>query len=154
MNSNTEFLRIGPCNIGYKGERIGVTLDSPLMNIEPGFYESICDKAEDQTVCKIITNMKIIISAEVNKINIAFANFYDANGEITGITFGKDVLTTGGELCLSPVFGDDSICYCFPRAVLVPEIVYACKRAKDYYLKIYFEVYEDSEGVLIQKYSR
>ncbi len=154
MNCNAEFLKIGPCSIGYKGKLIGVTLDSPLLNIEPEFYEAKCDQVGGKVIRKIITNMNITVSAEVKQIDNAFANFVDANGKISNVVFGKDVLTTGGELCLAPVFGDDRTWYCFPKAVLIPETVYAYKNTKDHCLKINFGVYEDSEGVLMQKISQ
>jgi len=154
MNCNAAFFKIGPCSIGYKGKLIGVTLDSPLLNMEPEFYEAKCDQIEGKVIRKVITNMNITISAEVKQIDNAFANFLDANGEISNVVFGKDVLTTGGELYLSPLFGDDRICYCFSKAVLIPETVYAYKNTKDHYLKLDFEVYEDSEGVLMHKFSQ
>ena len=154
MNCNTEFLKIGPCRIGYKGTFIGVTLDSPLLNIEPEFYEAKCDQIGGKVIRKVITNMNITVSTEVKEIDNTFANFLDANGEITNIVFGEDVLTTGGELCLIPITGNDNIWYCFSKAVLIPEAVYPYKNTKNHYLKLAFEVYEDSEGVLMQKISQ
>lgn len=154
MNCNAEFLKIGPCNIGYKGELIGVTLDSPLLNFEPEFYEAQCKQIEAKTIQKVITNMKITVAVDIKEINKAFASFCDANGDITNVALGEDVLTTGGVLCLSPISRDDSNCYWFPKAVLIPERVSAYKKTKDYCLKIIFEVYEDLEGVLIEKHSK
>ncbi len=154
MNCNAEFFKIGPCRIGYKGKLVGVTLDSPLLNFEPELYEAKCDQAGGKIIHKVITNMNITVSAEVRQIDNSFASFFDANGEIINVVFGKDVLITGGELCLLPVFGDDRTWYCFPKAVLISETVYAYKNIKEYCLKINFEVYEDSEGVLMQKFSQ
>lgn len=154
MNCNAEFLKTGPCNIGYKGEHIGVTLDSPLLDFEPEFYEAKCNQIEAETIQKVIMNMKITVAVDIKEINKAFASFRGADGGVTDVTFGEDVLTTGGVLCLSPIFGDDSNCYCFPKAVLIPETVSAYKKTRDYCLKIIFEVYEDLEGILIEKHSK
>ena len=154
MNCNSEFFKIGSCHISYKRRLIGVTLDSPLLNIEPEFYEAKCDQVGDKIIRKVITNMNITVSAEVKEIDNNFANFFDADGKITNVVFGENVLTTGGELCLSPIGGSDDIWYCFPKALLIPEKVYPYRNTKDYCLKINFEVYEDSEGVLIQKFSQ
>lgn len=152
MNCNAEFLKTGPCRINYKGKLIGLTLDSPLLNIEPEFYEARCDRAGGKAVSRIIANMNIIVSAEVKEIDNNFANFFDADGEISNVVFGEDVLTTGGKLCLSPVTGGGGLCYCFPKAVLIPEAACAYRDRKEHYLKLEFEVYEDSEGVLMQKF--
>ena len=154
MNCNAEFLKTGPCNISYKGELIGVTLDSPLLNFEPDFYEAKCNKIEAMTIHKIITNMKTTVSVDIKEVNNAFANFCDANGNIINVVFGEDVLTTGGVLCLSPISKDDSHFYCFPKAVLIPEAISTYKKTKNYCLKIIFEVYEDLEGVLVEKHSK
>jgi hypothetical protein len=154
MNCNAEFLKLGPCSIGYKGKFVGVTLDSPLLNIEPDFYEARCNQIGGKVISKIVTNMNITVSAEVKEIDNAFADFFDVDGGITNVVFGEDVLTTGGELCLSPIADDDRVCYCFPKAVLIHETVYAYKNKKHHCLKMNFEVYEDLEGVLIQKFSQ
>lgn len=152
MSCNVKFLKTGPCNIAYKGESIGVTLDSPLLNIKPEFYEARYNDIGEKTVSKVITNMKFTIFAEV-EISRNFANFFSSKRKINNVVFGNNELTTGGELCLSPLLGDNSICYGFPKAVLIPQSVYACKNGENYYLKMSFEVYEDSDGVLMQKYS-
>ncbi len=131
-----------------------MTLDSPSLNFEPDFYEAKCNKIEAMTIQKIITNMKTTVSVDIKEVNNAFANFCDANGDIINVVFGEDVLTTGGALCLSPVSKDDSHFYCFPKAVLIPEAISAYKKAKNYCLKIIFEVYEDLEGVLVEKHSK
>ena len=154
MNCNEEFLKTGPCSISYRGEHVGVTLDSPLLNSKPEFYETQCNRIGYKTVRKVIANMNIIISVDLKEINSNFAKFLDASKETTNVVFGEDVLMTGGGLYLSPVSGNSSIEYYFPKTVLVPESAYAYKKSKDYHLKIYFEVHEDSEGVLIHKYSK
>ena len=154
MNCNEEFLKTGPCSISYRGEHIGVTLDSPLLNFEPGFYEAQCNRIGYKTVRKVIANMNIIISTDLKEINSNFAKFFDASSEAANVVFNEDVLLTGGGLCLSPLSEDSGIEYYFPRTVLVPESAYAYKKNKDYHLKIHFEVHEDSEGILMHKYSR
>jgi len=152
MNCNEEFLKTGPCNISYKREHIGVTLDSPQLNFEPEFYEARCNQTGYRTVRKIITDMKIRISVDLSKIDGNFARFCDVRGKTVNVVFENEVLVTGGNLLLSPISGV-GISYCFPRAVLIPESAYAYKKTEDYFLKIDFKVYEDSEGVLIEKYS-
>ncbi len=154
MNYNAEFFKTGPCSIAYKGAVIGMTLDSPLLNIEPELYEAKCNQIGGRSIRKIITNSKITVSATVKETDNAFANFLAVNGKITNVVLGKDVLVTGGELSLSPIAGDDNIRYCFPKALLIPETVYAYKNTDDHCLKLAFEVYEDSEGVLLQKISQ
>lgn len=154
MNCNEEFLKTGPCSISYKREHIGVTLDSPRLDFEPEFYEARCNQSGYKTVRKIVTNMKITISVNLKQISGNFASFYDVPGKTAKVVFDKDVLETGGILRLAPLSGDGSIAYCFPRSVLVPESAYAYKDPENYCLKIKFEVYENSEGVLIEKYSR
>ncbi len=154
MNCNEEFLKKGPYCVSYKGEYIGVTLDSPIMNFEPDFYEALCNQTGCETVCKIITNIKIKISISLKEPDRNFASFYDAQGKKINIIFDENVLITGGSLCLSPVAGNENITYCFPRTVLIPESAFAYKNTEGCCLKINFEVYEDSEGVLIKKYSR
>jgi len=153
MNHKSEFFKTGPCGISYKGELVGVTLDSPLLNIEPKLYESKSNQIGNKSVCKIITNMRITVSANVKEIAVDFANFFDDAEEISDVILGDDVLITGGNLCLSPVSRNDKISYCFPKAVLISEAVHACKNSKEHYLKMNFEVYEDFEGVLMEKYS-
>jgi hypothetical protein len=151
MSWNTDFLKIGPCVIAYKGDVVGVTLDSPFIKFEPEFYEAKKDSIGGKAVHKILTNMNITVSVEVKEIDNAFAVFFDESGKITNVTFGQDILTTGGALTLSPISNEDNISYSFPKAVLVPEAVYAFKNTKDHCLKMNFEVFEDSEGVLMQK---
>lgn len=153
MNCNEEFLKTGPCIISYKREHIGVTLDSPLLNFEPEFYEARCNQTGYKTVRKIVTNMKITISVSLKQVDRNFAKFYDVRGKMIRVVFEEDVLVTGGILRLSPVSGGE-MAYCFPRTVLIPESAYAYKDQENYYLKIRFEVYEDSEGVLLEKYSK
>lgn len=154
MNCNEEFLKTGPCNVSYRREHIGITLDSPLLNFEPEFYEARCNKKGYRTVRKITANTKITISVNLKDINKDFVRFHDVRGRILNVVFSEDVLITGGSLCLSPVSGDNCISYCFPRTVLIPESAHACKDSEGYCLKISFEAYDDSEGVLIEKYSR
>jgi hypothetical protein len=151
MSWNTDLLKIGPSVIAYKGEVIGVTLDSPLIKFEPEFYELRKDTMGGKVIRKILTNMNISVSVEVKEIDNAFAVFFDESGKITNVTFGQDILTTGGALTLSPISNEDNISYCFPKALLIPEAVYAFKNTKDHCLKMNFEVFEDSEGVLMQK---
>jgi len=153
MNFNTEFLKTGPCCISYKGKLIGVTFDSPMLNIDPEFYEAKASKIGDKTISKVITNVKIIVSADIKEINSDFTNFFNVSGDITNIVFDRNVLLTGGHLCLSPVSGNKSISYCFPKAVLIPESVYVYRNNKEHYLKICFEVYEDFDGLLMEKHS-
>jgi len=124
---NTEFFKTGACKIVYKGKVIGVTQDSPLLNIEPEFYEAQCDQ---NGASKIIMNMKISIFMEVKETDTAFV---------------KEIPATGGVLTLLPVSDEDNISYCFPRAVFMPNTEDSCH-------KMIFEVYEDSEGVLIKKF--
>ncbi len=124
---NTNFLKTGACTIVYKGKVIGVTQDSPLLNIEPEFYEAQCDQ---NGVSKIIMNMKISIFMEVKETDTAFV---------------KEIPATGGTLTLLPIHDENNISYCFPRAVFMPNIEDSCH-------KMIFEVYEDSEGVLIKKF--
>ena len=52
MSLNAEFLKIGPCAIAYKGEVIGVSLDSPLIKMEPEFYEAKKDTIGGKAVHK------------------------------------------------------------------------------------------------------
>lgn len=127
MNWDTYFLQTAPYKVAYKGKIIGITQDSPLLNIEPEFYEA---KRDHNGVSKIVMNMKINISMEIEEVDIGFA---------------KDMQDTGGSLTLLPVSEDDNISYCFPKAVFVPNTEENC-------YKISFEVYEDSEGVLIKKF--
>ncbi len=150
---NIEFSKIGPCIVAYKGLVIGITPDSPLLNIEPELYEANCNHIGNNAVSKIITNMKITVSAKINRINNAFADFFAGDEGVTNIIFGKDVLTTGGKLSLLPIDGNNNFWYCFLKAVLIPESARACKSMNEYYLKLEFEIYEDSEGVLMQKFS-
>ena len=152
MNCNTKFLKTGPCCVSYKGKLIGVTLKSPLLNIAPEFYEAKRSQIGDKVMSKVTTNIKITVSAYIKGINSNFANFHDASGDITGIAFNRNVLLTGGYLCLSPVFRSNSISYRFPKTVLIPESVYAYKNNKEHYLKMDFEVYEDLDGVLMEKH--
>ena len=46
---------------------------------------------------------------------------------------------------------EDNVSYCFPKAVLIPEAVYAFKNTKDHCLKMNFEVFEDADGILMQR---
>jgi hypothetical protein len=153
MNCNEEFLKTGPCSISYKREHIGVTLDSPLLNFEPEFYEARCNQTGCANVRKIVTNMKITISVSLKQINRNFARFHIVRGKKVNVAFGDDVLVTGGILRFSPLSTGGGIAYCFPRTVLIPESAYAYQDPEDYYLKIKFDIYEDSEGVLIEKHS-
>ena len=153
MNCNEEFLKTGPCSVRYRKEHIGVTFDSPLLYFEPEFYEAQCNQTGYTTVRKIVTNMNITVSVNLKEINLNFARFFDVRHKTTHVVFDNNVLITGGSLCLSPVSGHGNI-MCFPKTVLVPESAYAYKNGKSYHLKISFEVHEDSEGVLIEKYSK
>jgi hypothetical protein len=154
MDCNVDFLQIGSCNIAYKRKHIGVTLDSPLLNIEPEFHEAISTNSGNKIIRKVIAGMKMIISAEMQEIDSAFADLVEVDDKTTNIIFGRDVLTTGGGLCLSPISGEDNIYYYFPKTVLIPETVYVYKNTEAHYLKINFEIHEDFEGVFMQKCSK
>ena len=139
MNCNAGFFKTGPCIIAYKGAVIGVTSDGPLLNIKPEFYEAKCSRTGSKTVGKIIMNMKITVSVKIRKIN--------------GIVFKRGMLLTGGELSFTPCGGNNNIRYCFPRTVIISETARAGEDMNQHYLKLEFEVFEDSEGILIQKFS-
>jgi hypothetical protein len=125
---NTNFFKTGACKIVYKEKFIGVTQDNPVLNIEPEFYEAQCDQ---NGVSKIIMSMKISVFMEIKEIDTNFVKEIPAS--------------TGGVLTLLPVSDENNISYCFPRAVFIPNTKDSCH-------KINFEVYEDSEGVLIKKF--
>jgi len=134
MNFNTEFLKTGPCRVSYKGKLIGITLDSPSLNIKPKFYEAECSKIGNKTVSKVITNTKTTVWVDIKDIDNDFASLHNAFGDITDIIFGRNVLLTGGHLYLSPVCRSKSISYCFLKAVLIPESVYAYIKSKEFHL--------------------
>jgi len=152
MDFKTEFFKIGPCSVAYKGAIIGATVGSPQLNVEPGFYEAKCDQIDGKSVSKVIVDTKITVSLALKEVDGGFANICCPNEKITNVVFGEDVLTTGGNLCLFPI--DNTNSYWFPKAVLVPETVSAHKNAKDPYLKMNFDIYKDLDGVLIEKHSK
>ncbi|MFA7184218.1 MAG: hypothetical protein WC082_04960 [Victivallales bacterium] len=148
MNCNTDFLKIGPCKVEYRGKTVGVTFGEPRLDIIPGLYEAKCCCTKSKTVRKIVTDTKFVVSAELSETDNDFARFFSVKAESGKVTFAENILNTGGELCLSPIDGKRNICYCFPKAVLVPKAASAggC-------LRLRFEVYEDPEGILVRKIS-
>jgi hypothetical protein len=147
----TDFLKIGPYRVEYRGKTVGITLDAPRLDVIPELYEAKCCYTKGKAVRKIISNMKFIVSVELRKTDKDFAELPQKNK--SKVIFAESVLTTGGELCLSPVAGKQDCSYCFPKALLVPEAACPPGEAENGCLQLKFEVYEDSEGVLIRKIS-
>ena len=151
MNCETEFLGAEQYAIEYRGKHIGVTQERPLLTMMPELYEAGEGIIDGKTASKIITNMSVAVFVAMKEIDSAFADFSDGSGEITEVVFGEGVLDTGGELDLLPISAEDDVSFCFPKAVLMPEAVYPYKNTKEYCLKMHFEVFEDPEGILMQK---
>jgi hypothetical protein len=151
MSFNTSNFKIGACTISYKGTVLGGTQSGPSFNIEPEYYESKCDQAGGRVVRKVITNMKITVTAELKEIDSGFAQILDGNGKITTALVGSDLLGNGGALILTPVDASDTVGYSFPNAVISPKTEYAFKAEEDHVLKIEFEVFPDAGGVFMEK---
>ncbi|MCP3967479.1 MAG: hypothetical protein GY750_07080 [Lentisphaerae bacterium] len=152
-NINKELFKHGSCVVSYKNNAIGATINGPAFSIEPEYYESKCDQTGGRVVRKIITNLKINVSAEVMEIDKAFSKILDSSGKITSSMIGDDLLGTGGELSLIPTDNADKTGYRFPNAILLPETDYEFKSSEDHTMKLSFEIHEDSSGILMEKIS-
>lgn len=153
MKRKANFFKTGPYRVDYRGKYIGTTLAAPRLEVIPELYEAKRYYLKGRAVRKIITNMKFVVAAEVKDTDNRFAELLPKNAERGKVIFAEHVLATGGELCFSPAAGKQNIRYRFPRAVLIPEAAGFQAETGNGGLKLKFEVYEDSEGVLIQKIS-
>ncbi|MDD5697094.1 MAG: hypothetical protein PHH77_00605 [Victivallaceae bacterium] len=152
MIYHAEFFEEGPWIVAYKGTAVGVTAELPRFRFEPGFYESRCDRSEGEAVCKIIAHLNLTVSVNVRDIAETFAGFSASGPAAAGVVFRKEVLRTGGELRLTPLVGGGKTGYRFLRTVLISEAAQAYRSMDGKCLKLDFEVHENPEGVLLEKF--
>jgi hypothetical protein len=143
--------KLGACTLTYKSTVLGATDGGPKFDFEPEYYESKCDQSGGRVVRKICTNVKITVSAAFKEIDDAFTQILDATGKITTSEIGKDLLTGGGALLLTPIDAADTHGYSFPNAVIVPKGSYSFKAEEDHTLELQFEIYADESGVLMER---
>ena len=152
MNFDATKFKMGSAVVSFGSAALGGTADGPKISIKPEFYESKVDQAGSRPVRKIVTDVKILVTAQFKEITGAIALLLDADKAITSDLIGSDVYASANRkaLLLTPIEAGDNDCYSFPAAVLLPQGDYQLSGTKEHEIELTFEILPDTDGLFME----
>ena len=148
MKTFNKYLKSQNSIVIYNNLILGKTSDGFSLNFEPGIYESRVKNIGNKAISKIISNSKITVSVTLHGIINKIAKF----NEEREVVFKEYLSAAGGELIISPINANESCSFRFPKTILVtPELKE--KSCSEKGCELVFEVYEDFQGIFMEKHS-
>ena len=149
---NSQNFKIGPCAVIFKGDVLGMTRNSSVLEFKSTYYDVTCSQGYDQSLEKQLRSMTISLTTEIMSVDNGLGLFLDENDRISLDRLGERQKQNGGELLLIPVNPSDMIAYRFPRAILLRDSACSFNENEEHTLKLEFEAsYIDDEDILFER---
>lgn len=152
MNFDPTKFKMGSGVVSFDGDALGGTKDAPKFDYKTEFYESKCDQNGGQPARKIVTAVKVTITATFKEITTAMTALLGAGKKIDTSLIGSDIYAAANRkaLLLTPIAEDDTDCYSFPAAVLLPQTDYSMSGTEEHGVTLTWEALADAEGTIME----
>ena len=149
---NSRNFKIGPCAVIFKGDVLGITKNSSVLEFKSIYYDVKCSQGYDQSLEKQLRGMTISLITEIMSVDNGLGLFLDENECITLDRLGERQKQNGGELLLIPINPSDMIAYRFPNALLLRNSRCAFNANEEHTLQLEFEAsYIEEEQILFER---
>lgn len=149
---NSQNFKIGPCAVIFKGDILGMTKNSSVLEFKSTYYDVTCSQGYDQSLEKQLRSMTISLKTEIMSVDNGLGLFLDENDCISLDRLGERQKQNGGELLLSPISPSDMFAYRFPNALLLRNSICSFNENEEHSLKLEFEAnYIDDEDILFER---
>jgi hypothetical protein len=151
MSLNTQNIKIGPCSITYKGELLGITSSSSILNFRFSNHDVKVNRTHEQVIDKRLTGIHIYFKTEIFQIDKGVNYLLNENKTWTLDDLGRRQAPHGGELLIVPINPNDKTAYRLPNALIVNQGELIFSNTDEYVLRLEFESnYNDGEEILIE----
>ncbi|MBU8902554.1 MAG: hypothetical protein KOO69_07425 [Victivallales bacterium] len=149
---NSQNFKIGPCAVIFKGEILGMTQNSSLLEFQSTYHDSKCSQGYNQAIEKHLTSMTILLTAEIMSVDNGLGLFLDENDRISLDRLGERQSPMGGELLLIPISPSDMVAYRFPLALLLRNSKCAINANEEHSIQLEFEAnFQEEEQILFER---
>ena len=151
---NSRNFKIGPCAVIFKGDVLGITKNSSVLEFKSIYYDVKCSQGYDQSLEKQLRGMTISLITEIMSVDNGLGLFFDEYECITSDRLGERQKQNGGELLLTPINPSDMVAYRFPNALLLRNSRCAFNTNEEHTLQLEFEAsYIEEEQILFERIS-
>ncbi|QSH42269.1 hypothetical protein P0136_03650 [Lentisphaerota bacterium ZTH] len=145
--------KIGPCAVMYKGNFIGETKNSSVLNFRATYRDTKCSYAYDQPLEKRILSKKLTLSTEVLAIDNGLSLLFDEDDKFTLNGLGGKQSQNSGELLLIPLNKLDNVGYRIPKALLLQDVSCSFNEEEEHTLRLQFEAFFDENKVMLERFT-
>ena len=146
---NSQNFKIGPCAVIFKGEILGMTQNSSLLEFQSTYHDSKCSQGYNQAIEKHLTGMTILLTTEIMSVDNGLGLFLDENDRISLDRIGERQSPMGGELLLIPISPSDMVAYRFPLALLLRNSKCSLNANEEHSIELQFEANFDEEDQIL-----
>ena len=149
---NSRNFKIGPCAVIFKGDVLGMTKNSSVLEFKSTYYDVTCSQGYDQSLEKQLRSMTISLKTEIMSVDNGLGLFLDENDCISLDRLGERQRQNGGELLLIPISPSDMVAYRFPNAMLLRNSTCSFNENEEHAIMLEFEAnYIDDEDILFER---